>query len=153
MEDKVASASMQIKGWKVPERDDSEIPYGEVVGIVKQKLASLEQNIERRYLKPPLGIKYAITHVPLYWGIFNKLFPAQICVRAPAALKSHLTRPLRIPHQQRNQVRHNPLQVQATTFPKAWLLGGRPSIGLPLLPSLPCVCIRWNRPSLGTKAS
>ncbi|XP_019757986.2 bromodomain adjacent to zinc finger domain protein 2B isoform X3 [Dendroctonus ponderosae] len=56
LEDKVASASMQVKGWKVPERDDSEIPYGEVVGIVKQKLASLEQNIERRYLKPPLGI-------------------------------------------------------------------------------------------------
>ncbi|KAL1513282.1 hypothetical protein ABEB36_002708 [Hypothenemus hampei] len=56
LEDKVASASMQVKGWKVPERDTSDIPYGEVIALVKEKLASLEVNIERRYLKPPLGV-------------------------------------------------------------------------------------------------
>ncbi|KAJ8924293.1 hypothetical protein NQ315_007086 [Exocentrus adspersus] len=56
LEDKVASASMQIKGWKIPSRDLPEIPYGQVVGIVKERLASLEMNIERRYLKPPLGV-------------------------------------------------------------------------------------------------
>ncbi|CAG9766317.1 unnamed protein product [Ceutorhynchus assimilis] len=56
LEDKVASASMQVKGWKVPERDNVDIPYGEVVSLVKEKLANLELNIERRYLKPPLGI-------------------------------------------------------------------------------------------------
>ncbi|XP_050306247.1 bromodomain adjacent to zinc finger domain protein 2B isoform X3 [Anthonomus grandis grandis] len=56
LEDKVASASMQVKGWKVPERDTSDVPYGEVVAVVKEKLASLEMNIERRYMKPPLGI-------------------------------------------------------------------------------------------------
>lgn len=53
----MASASMQVKGWKVPERDNADIPYGEVVRVVKGKLSSLEVNIERRYLKPPLGIK------------------------------------------------------------------------------------------------
>ncbi|XP_076268643.1 bromodomain adjacent to zinc finger domain 2B toutatis isoform X4 [Rhynchophorus ferrugineus] len=56
LEDKVASASMQVKGWKVPERESDDIPYGEVVNIVKNKLSSLEVNIERRYLKPPLGV-------------------------------------------------------------------------------------------------
>ncbi|XP_030764884.1 bromodomain adjacent to zinc finger domain protein 2B-like isoform X3 [Sitophilus oryzae] len=56
LEDKVASASMQVKGWKIPERDTDDIPYGEVVNIIKNKLSSLEINIERRYLKPPLGV-------------------------------------------------------------------------------------------------
>ncbi|KAJ8955723.1 hypothetical protein NQ318_008595 [Aromia moschata] len=56
LEDKVASASMQIKGWKIPSRDLPEIPYGQVVSIVKERLLSLEMNIERRYLKPPLGV-------------------------------------------------------------------------------------------------
>lgn len=57
LEDKVASASMQIKGWKLPSRDMSDIPVGQVVDICRDRLASLEMNIERRYLKPPLGIK------------------------------------------------------------------------------------------------
>ncbi|XP_018573491.1 bromodomain adjacent to zinc finger domain protein 2B isoform X3 [Anoplophora glabripennis] len=56
LEDKVASASMQIKGWKIPSRDLPDIPYGQVVNIVKERLSSLEMNIERRYLKPPLGV-------------------------------------------------------------------------------------------------
>lgn len=53
----MASASMQIKGWKIPSRDLPDISYGQVVGIVKERLSSLEMNIERRYLKPPLGVK------------------------------------------------------------------------------------------------
>lgn len=57
LEDKVASASMQIKGWKIPSRDTPEIPPNEVVPMVRERLASLEVNIERRYLKPPLGVK------------------------------------------------------------------------------------------------
>nr|XP_023030372.1 bromodomain adjacent to zinc finger domain protein 2B-like isoform X3 [Leptinotarsa decemlineata] len=56
LEDKVASASMQVKGWKIPGRDLGEIPYRQIVHIVKNRLASLELNIERRYLKPPLGV-------------------------------------------------------------------------------------------------
>ncbi|XP_049817838.1 bromodomain adjacent to zinc finger domain protein 2B isoform X4 [Aethina tumida] len=56
LEDKVASASMQVKGWKLPSRDLPEIAFGEVVKLVKERLSSLEQNIERRYLKPPLGV-------------------------------------------------------------------------------------------------
>ncbi|XP_066142335.1 bromodomain adjacent to zinc finger domain protein 2B isoform X3 [Euwallacea fornicatus] len=55
LEDKVASASLQVKGWKVPERENVDVPYGEVIETIKDKLASLELNIERRYLKPPLG--------------------------------------------------------------------------------------------------
>ncbi|XP_015837092.1 bromodomain adjacent to zinc finger domain protein 2B isoform X4 [Tribolium castaneum] len=57
LEDKVASASMQIKGWKIPNRDTPEIPPNEVVPLVRERLSSLEVNIERRYLKPPLGVK------------------------------------------------------------------------------------------------
>ncbi|KAG5873341.1 hypothetical protein JTB14_032315 [Gonioctena quinquepunctata] len=56
LEDKVASASMQVKGWKIPNRELGEIPYQQIVNIVKNRLASLELNIERRYLKPPLGV-------------------------------------------------------------------------------------------------
>ncbi|XP_060523165.1 uncharacterized protein LOC132700053 isoform X3 [Cylas formicarius] len=56
LEDKVASASMQVKGWKMPVRDSQDIPEGDIVNIVRERLSSLELNIERRYLKPPLGI-------------------------------------------------------------------------------------------------
>lgn len=56
LEEKVANASMQIKGWKPPNRDDSEILPENVVPLVKERLLSLELNIERRYLKPPLGV-------------------------------------------------------------------------------------------------
>lgn len=57
LEDKVANASMQMKGWKVPNRDGSSVEVGEAVVIAKERLASLEAAIERRYLKPPLGVK------------------------------------------------------------------------------------------------
>ncbi|RZC05013.1 bromodomain adjacent to zinc finger domain protein 2B, partial [Asbolus verrucosus] len=57
LEDKVASASMQVKGWKIPCRDSPDISPSEVVSVVRERLGSLEVNIERRYLKPPLGIK------------------------------------------------------------------------------------------------
>lgn len=57
LEDKVANASMQMKGWKIPSRDGPDIQVGEVVTIAKERLASLESAIERRYLKPPLGVK------------------------------------------------------------------------------------------------
>lgn len=56
LEDKVANASMQVKGWKIPVR---EVPSNldEVVNIAKERLVALEAAIERRYLKPPLGVK------------------------------------------------------------------------------------------------
>lgn len=53
----MASASLQVKGWKVTERDSNDLVFGEGVALIKEKLASLELNIERRYLKPPLGTK------------------------------------------------------------------------------------------------
>lgn len=57
LEDKVANASMQVKGWKIPSRETHDIPYREIVNIIRERLSSLEQNIERRYLKPPLGVR------------------------------------------------------------------------------------------------
>lgn len=48
---------MQVKGWKIPSRDLPDMPYREIVNLIKERLASLEHNIERRYLKPPLGVK------------------------------------------------------------------------------------------------
>lgn len=47
---------MQNKGWRPPSRE-MDYPVNEVVSLAKERLASLEANIERRYLKPPLGVK------------------------------------------------------------------------------------------------
>lgn len=60
MEDKVASASMQIKGWQMPSRDgenESETPEEVTIDLLRERISGLEAAIERRYLKPPLGIK------------------------------------------------------------------------------------------------
>jgi hypothetical protein len=73
LEDRVANASMQVKGWKVPPRASTDVtlkfrasclPFDEdddelqdPVMIAKERLAELESNIERRYLKPPLGTR------------------------------------------------------------------------------------------------
>lgn len=56
LEDKVANASMQIKGWKIPARETPE-DLGDAVNIARERLIELEVAIERRYLKPPLGVK------------------------------------------------------------------------------------------------
>ncbi|XP_046406301.1 bromodomain adjacent to zinc finger domain protein 2B-like [Ischnura elegans] len=73
LEDKVANASMQVKGWKVANRMTSEEgpgfrpacvpPDGEndtrlnPLAIARDHLLSLEAAIERRYLKAPLGTR------------------------------------------------------------------------------------------------
>ncbi|XP_014299018.1 bromodomain adjacent to zinc finger domain protein 2B isoform X6 [Microplitis demolitor] len=66
LEDKVANASMQVKGWKLPPRSGSEeaeeidklneMEKVTAVEQARQRLLSLEAAIERRYLKPPLGV-------------------------------------------------------------------------------------------------
>ncbi|XP_012260107.2 bromodomain adjacent to zinc finger domain protein 2B isoform X9 [Athalia rosae] len=66
LEDKVANASMQVKGWKLPPRSGTdeadelekinEMDQVSAVEQARQRLLSLEAAIERRYLKPPLGI-------------------------------------------------------------------------------------------------
>ncbi|XP_058453009.1 uncharacterized protein LOC131431358 isoform X3 [Malaya genurostris] len=59
MEDKVASASMQIKGWQIPQREgdsDNDVVEEVTIDILRDRIAGLEAAIERRYLKPPLGI-------------------------------------------------------------------------------------------------
>lgn len=66
LEDKVANASMQVKGWKLPPRAGTEeaeeieklneMEQVNAVEQARQRLLSLEAAIERRYLKPPLGI-------------------------------------------------------------------------------------------------
>jgi len=73
LEDRVANASMQVKGWKVPPRvstdedvkfrasslapEDEDDDRQDPVMIAKERLADLEAAIERRYLKPPLGTR------------------------------------------------------------------------------------------------
>jgi hypothetical protein len=61
LEDKIANASMQIKGWIVPQRDnDSESDDALEsldLNLIKDRILNLEAAIERRYLKPPLGNK------------------------------------------------------------------------------------------------
>lgn len=66
LEDKVANASMQVKGWKLPPRAGTEeaeeleklheMEQISAVEQARQRLLSLEAAIERRYLKPPLGV-------------------------------------------------------------------------------------------------
>jgi len=58
LEDKVASASMQVKGWRVPAKSveaEMQTCKSGIVKVAKNRLISLESAIERRYLKPPLG--------------------------------------------------------------------------------------------------
>lgn len=67
LEDKIASASMQVKHWVLPNRNENENYVLEDVFIdentasliptIRERIASLEGAIERRYLKPPLGIQ------------------------------------------------------------------------------------------------
>jgi len=60
LEDKIANASMQVKGWNVPQRDnesESDILENIDINMIKDRIVNLEAAIERRYLKPPLGNK------------------------------------------------------------------------------------------------
>ncbi|XP_055998604.1 bromodomain adjacent to zinc finger domain protein 2B-like isoform X7 [Ostrea edulis] len=69
LEERIASASLQVKGWKVPQRISEEADFTLVdrfnheklgpnekypLDAARDKLSCLEPNIERRYLKPPL---------------------------------------------------------------------------------------------------
>lgn len=68
LEDKVASASMQVPGWRIPDRaladtlvfrpsceEEGEGLRLDPVKVAREKLLELEAAIERRYLKAPLG--------------------------------------------------------------------------------------------------
>lgn len=66
LEDKIAGASMQVKGWTAPARDpESENELDLVTGItmIRDRILSLEAAIERRYLKPPLGTSTADANI------------------------------------------------------------------------------------------
>ncbi|KAG4066992.1 hypothetical protein HA402_007740 [Bradysia odoriphaga] len=65
LEDKIASASMQMKGWQVPNKDDVENGMDMIGGIslIRERILGLEAAIERRYLKPPLGTSTADAHI------------------------------------------------------------------------------------------
>ncbi|CAH1242024.1 BAZ2B [Branchiostoma lanceolatum] len=63
LEERVFQASLQVKGWKLPPRmtadyadksieEDSDLRPLE---LAQKRLASLEMNLERRYIKPPLS--------------------------------------------------------------------------------------------------
>ena len=69
--------SYVLKGWRMEEAASSDksislISNAErlvqpqqqqyIVNIARARLQSLERNIERRYLKPPLGRRYAVIH-------------------------------------------------------------------------------------------
>lgn len=67
LEDKIASASMQVKHWVLPTRSENESTNPDdvlnednpisIISLIRERIASLEGAIERRYLKPPLGIQ------------------------------------------------------------------------------------------------
>ncbi|XP_045782477.1 bromodomain adjacent to zinc finger domain protein 2B-like isoform X11 [Maniola jurtina] len=55
LEERVAAASIQVKGWRATRLVlPSSATGAEIVARARHKLASLEAHIERRYLKPPL---------------------------------------------------------------------------------------------------
>lgn len=55
LEEKLAAASMQVKGWVMPDRIDITSPVN--IDLIRKRVLALETIIERRYLKPPLGNK------------------------------------------------------------------------------------------------
>lgn len=60
LEDKIASASMQIKGWVVPSKEDNgdnAMDVTDNISMTRERILGLEAAIERRYLKPPLGTR------------------------------------------------------------------------------------------------
>ena len=75
LEDKVATASMQVPGWVMPDRPlvdtlvfrascEEELENDErldAVEVVRERLTELEAAIERRYLKAPLGFSQEVT--------------------------------------------------------------------------------------------
>lgn len=66
LEDKIAGASMQIKGWTAPSRDpetESELDLITGITIIRDRILGLEAAIERRYLKPPLGTSTADANI------------------------------------------------------------------------------------------
>lgn len=61
LEDKIASASMQVKGWVVPSKEengDNAMDVTDNISMTRERILGLEAAIERRYLKPPLGTRY-----------------------------------------------------------------------------------------------
>ncbi|XP_052093544.1 bromodomain adjacent to zinc finger domain protein 2B-like isoform X6 [Mytilus californianus] len=85
LEERVASASLQVKGWKVPQRisDESDIKLVDrfhvnlkenekyPLDVAREKLINLEPNIERRYLKPPLCKNQQINLANISASSFN----------------------------------------------------------------------------------
>ncbi|XP_078661654.1 bromodomain adjacent to zinc finger domain protein 2B-like isoform X34 [Branchiostoma floridae x Branchiostoma belcheri] len=72
LEERVFQASLQVKGWKLPPRmtadyadksieEDSDLRPLE---LAQKRLASLEMNLERRYIKPPLSKKNSDEDIP-----------------------------------------------------------------------------------------
>lgn len=60
LEDKIAGASMQVKGWAAPSRDtetENDIEMETGIALIRERILDLESAIERRYLKPPLGTR------------------------------------------------------------------------------------------------
>lgn len=74
LEDKIASASMQLKHWQLPPRIESELnlesdaditeeDFVSIIPMIRERIIDLEANIERRYLKPPLGAQTGDAHL------------------------------------------------------------------------------------------
>lgn len=74
LEDKIASASMQLKNWALPPRIESELnlesdaditeeDFVSIIPMIRERIIDLEANIERRYLKPPLGAHTGDAHL------------------------------------------------------------------------------------------
>ncbi|XP_061392487.1 uncharacterized protein LOC133327957 [Musca vetustissima] len=74
LEDKIASASMQLKNWVLPPRIESELnlesdaditeeDFISIIPMIRERIIDLEANIERRYLKPPLGAHTGDAHL------------------------------------------------------------------------------------------
>lgn len=74
LEDKIASASMQLKNWQLPTRSETELNLSEledlgeadfvsIIPTIRERIIDLEANIERRYLKPPLGSQTGDAHL------------------------------------------------------------------------------------------
>ncbi|XP_071942120.1 bromodomain adjacent to zinc finger domain protein 2B-like isoform X3 [Antedon mediterranea] len=71
LEEKIYSASMQVKGWTLPEKisnkkhisslEQADENGSNLMEIASQRLLDVEKSIERRYIKPPLSRNHPVS--------------------------------------------------------------------------------------------
>lgn len=118
LEDKVASASMQLKNWQLPNRVESELTldssqedvseedFVSIIPMIRERIIDLEANIERRYLKPPLGSQTGDAHLAVIAQNQHTTTQTQNSASAAAYLLQMQQQQQQLAQQQQQQQQH-----------------------------------------------